>query len=256
MTACCVSAAEICRGFYAKSIFYQFELFFGGDNVLLIGTDNVGLGDGAASGLTAGISNTGVGSEALRDVSNGAYNTALGTAALRVLVSRHDNVAIGASAERANTTGIGNIVVGASAGLARTSGDYNICISTGAISSVTNGGVNNVAIGRSAMLAYSTYRQHYWRHDLTLRCPSDDGKATLPFRGFGPTSSIPSGFLISAEQKCRNHISAAERSLRMLQFHCITKASRLRQRTTQRFRIVGLERCGDYRTLDWPRESD
>jgi len=134
--------------------FVGSNYFFGGGNLLLTGTSNVGIGDGAARSLTTGTSNTGLGSEALRDVSNGAYNTAIGTAALRVLVSGSDNVAIGASAERANTTGIGNIVVGASAGLARTSGDYNVCIGTGAMSSVTNGGVNNIAIGRSAMLAY------------------------------------------------------------------------------------------------------
>ena len=114
-------------------------------------------GSGALSSLTIGSDNTGLGVEALHNNTSGGANTATGQAALFSNTFGGGNTANGAEALLNNTTANDNTATGFEALLSNTTAGQNVAIGSGAlqIQSFSNVGVawssSNVAVGYQAL---------------------------------------------------------------------------------------------------------
>lgn len=129
--------------------------FFGGmnaGNLILTGTDNVGVGVVALGSITSGNDNTAVGSRALVANTTGFANTAVGRDALRS-TNAVANTAVGTSALFSTVLGGHNTAVGINALSANVGGGANTAVGSFALNS--NSGSGNTALGANAGFALS-----------------------------------------------------------------------------------------------------
>jgi hypothetical protein len=113
--------------------------------------NGVSVGRGSGSGS----SNLAVGETAMTNASTGDNNTAVGTSALR-FTSGGSNVAVGSSAlSGASQSGIQNVAIGFTALTANTSGGSNVAVGTSALMANTTG-AQNVAMGNAALSSLSS----------------------------------------------------------------------------------------------------
>ena len=105
---------------------------------------------------TVGIENIGVGSGVLAALTSGSSNTVMGFEAGKGITTSYGNTAIGIGAlSSLSQTGDQNTAVGRFALLNGTTGYENVAVGTSALGGNTTGNIN-VAIGRSAMLRNTT----------------------------------------------------------------------------------------------------
>lgn len=120
------------------------------NNVPFIHTtnDNFFAGHNAAtSGAIIGVDNVGIGQDALQNLTSGDNNIALGTA-LDSLETSDNNVAIGHLALSSLTSGVGqNIAIGSSAGQSLETGVDNIILGVASGSAYTSSESDNICIG-------------------------------------------------------------------------------------------------------------
>jgi hypothetical protein len=149
-----------------------YQALYGSSTDLMIGTDNVAVGNYALYSNTTGFSNTANGSYALysnttgfSNTANGSYalysnttgfqNTANGVSALESNTTGYNNTANGYAALNFNTTGSDNTANGRSALYSNTTGSSNTANGVSALYSNTTGS-NNTANGNSALLYNQT----------------------------------------------------------------------------------------------------
>ena len=117
------------------------------------GTNNTLIGGLAGDAITDGNTNVAVGSSSLSANQRGDRNTAAGYKALEVMNPSGDvdtyNTAFGFSAGRAITTGTSNTFVGGEAGDGTDDGVNNVAVGKSALSA--NCGDNNTAVGEAAL---------------------------------------------------------------------------------------------------------
>jgi len=115
------------------------------------GSESVAVGLGALDAQTTGTNNTAIGRDALGSVIGNSHNTAVGRQAL-LYNTADGNTAVGAGSLTSNTTGTGNVALGYLALRGVTTHSNNTAIGHSSLSSLSNTGVSNTAVGTNALL--------------------------------------------------------------------------------------------------------
>ncbi|MCG3175458.1 MAG: hypothetical protein MOGMAGMI_00387 [Candidatus Omnitrophica bacterium] len=115
------------------------------------GSESVAVGLGALTAQTTAASNTAIGRDALSLVVSSNHNTAVGRQAL-LNNTAAENTAVGSGSLASNTTGTGNAALGYLALRGVTTHSNNTAIGHSSLSSLSNTGVSNTAVGTNALL--------------------------------------------------------------------------------------------------------
>lgn len=145
-----------------------------GSNTLLVneGANNITLGQNTLKANTTGLGNIAIGANALRKNITGITNVSIGYQALDSNTAGNSNVAIGYQALRVNTadlntavgtstltkntSGTGNVAIGANSMQYLVTGISNVAVGVATLSSATNTGSFNTAVGHNALAASTT----------------------------------------------------------------------------------------------------
>lgn len=118
------------------------------------GTDNTGVGVGAATAITTGSNNTAIGARTADSITTGTQNTAVGTDALTAVTTSSSNTGVGYKALTDTSFGSQNTALGAFALSSNTFGGSNVAVGFEALR--TNAASNNVAVGYQALASNTT----------------------------------------------------------------------------------------------------